>query len=330
MLIAKNLTRRYGQVLALDDASFRVDAGQVLALLGPNGAGKSTAMKLITGMLVPDSGSCELDGENVHDNPLHARRITGWLPEEAPLYPDMEVLDYLRFCAQARGFRGAEIGNRIDHAIRQCALGQMAHRPIHSLSRGYRQRTGLAQALLHSPRLLVLDEPTAGLDPAQIASMHALLKSLAAEGCAVLFSTHILSEAQAVADRVSVINRGRVLYDGALSAIAIASGRPRSLRIKLASQASGRLVDSLARLPGVSGKIQQVGDSEITVPLASDAAPSSGAMAFDAVRDAGLRATSISEDTITLEQAYLALIERDTRPVANASGMGKQAPGGST
>lgn len=218
MIRVQNLTRDYGPVRALDEVSFEVGENQVLGFLGPNGAGKSTAMKIITTYIAPTSGVVTVDGIDVTEDPIAVRRKIGYLPETNPLYIDMRVDEYLDFCARARGLSGADLRRRLDYVIEAAGIGHMLKKEIQELSKGYKQRTGLAQALIHDPPVLVLDEPTSGLDPLQIVEIRKLVQELAREKT-IIFSTHILSEIASTTDRVIIINGGRIIADGHVSAL---------------------------------------------------------------------------------------------------------------
>ncbi|HNR35516.1 MAG TPA: ATP-binding cassette domain-containing protein [Candidatus Hydrogenedentes bacterium] len=215
MIKANKLTMHYGPVVALRDVSFEVNRGEIVGLLGPNGAGKSTAMKILTTYLHPTSGTAQVGGIDVLDNPLGVRRIIGYLPEILPLYMDMEVRTYLDFVGRARGLSGGKLKQRVEVVLDECGLRPMYRKIIRELSKGYKQRTGLAQALIHDPDIIVLDEPTSGLDPHQIVEIRQLIRKLAATKTVIL-STHILQEVEAMADRIVIINRGRTVGDGTI------------------------------------------------------------------------------------------------------------------
>lgn len=218
MIQARSLTRVYGSFVAVRDVSFAIPRGQVVAFLGPNGAGKSTTMRLLAGTLAPTSGSAAIAGHDVRTDRLAAVRRLGYLPENGPLYEDMAAPALLRFVGRARGMDEGNLRRRIDYVIDQCRLGDVIGKPAGKLSRGYRQRLGMAQALLHDPEALILDEPTAGLDPNQIEQVRALLRSLAATKT-ILLSTHILQEVRAVAERVLFIHAGRLVHDGTVASL---------------------------------------------------------------------------------------------------------------
>jgi len=214
MIEVERLTKRYGPTLAVSDVSFEVQKGEVLGFLGPNGAGKTTTMRVITGYLLPSEGRVRVAGYDVVEEPLETKRRTGYLPEAPPVYPDMTVVEYLAFVARIKGVPRRESKKRIEEVREKCALTDVGHRQIGKLSRGYRQRVGLAQALIHNPEVLILDEPTAGLDPKQIIETRELIKSLAGQHTVVL-STHILPEVSKTCQRVVVINQGKVVAVGA-------------------------------------------------------------------------------------------------------------------
>jgi ABC-2 type transport system ATP-binding protein len=213
MIEAFGLTRYYGDFAAVRDVTFRVHRGEVVALLGPNGAGKSTTMKLLTGYLAPSAGFARIAGHDMSTDRLAGAAVLGYLPEDGPLYLDMTPLGLLNFFAEARGIRGPRKRQRIDAVVQLCDLGYVLNKPISKLSRGYRQRVGMAQALLHEPEVLILDEPTAGLDPNQIHEVRETIRKLGREKT-ILLSTHILQEVEAMASRAIFIDAGRVVYDG--------------------------------------------------------------------------------------------------------------------
>ncbi|MCY4595689.1 MAG: ABC transporter ATP-binding protein [Bryobacterales bacterium] len=210
---AIQLSKFYDNFAAIQDVSFEVPRGQVAAFLGPNGAGKSTTLKIITGFLQASSGSARIAGLDIAAHRIEAAAKIGYLPENGPLYPEMTPLELLRFFGEARGMPEDQLASRIDAVVSQCNLGGVLEKPIHKLSKGYRQRVGMAQALLHEPDILIMDEPTAGLDPNQIREVRALIRDLS-ESKTVLLSTHILQEVEAVADHVVIISDGRIVFDG--------------------------------------------------------------------------------------------------------------------
>lgn len=212
MIEVQHITKRYGPVAAVNDVSFRVEAGQILGFLGPNGAGKTTTMRILTGYMPPTQGKAIIAGFDVFNSPVEAKRRTGYLPESPPLYPDMTVREYLNFVARIKAVSGGERRQRIDYAMGRTSISDMANRLCGHLSKGYRQRVGLAQAILHNPDVLILDEPTAGLDPKQIIETRELIKELAGDHTIIL-STHILPEVAQTCEQVVIINKGRVVAE---------------------------------------------------------------------------------------------------------------------
>jgi len=206
----QHLTKRYGRVTAVDDVSFRVERGEILGFLGPNGAGKTTTMRILTGYMPATEGKAIVAGFDVFDQPVEAKRRTGYLPETPPLYPDMTVLEYLRFVAKIKGVPPGERQQRVKGVMERTRIADVANRLCSKLSKGYRQRVGLAQALIHNPDVLILDEPTAGLDPKQIIETRQLIKELAGDHTVIL-STHILPEVSQTCERVVIINKGHVV-----------------------------------------------------------------------------------------------------------------------
>lgn len=209
MIEVKNLTKRYGSFTAVDDITFTVKKGQTMGFLGPNGAGKTTTMRVITSFLPPTSGTVTIDGYDVQDDPMEVRKRIGYLPENPPLYNDMTVQEYVTFCAELKGVPSSKRKSAVSSAIEKSGLQTRTRQLIGTLSKGFRQRTGLAQALVHDPPLLILDEPTIGLDPAQIIEIRELIRGLAGEHTVVL-STHILPEVSVTCQAVTIINDGRI------------------------------------------------------------------------------------------------------------------------
>lgn len=210
MIKVEHLTKKYGEVLALDDLSFEIEEGQVYGFLGPNGAGKSTTMNIMTGCLSATAGSVTIGGHDVFEEPDAAKRLIGYLPEQPPLYMNETPLEYLRFVGEAKGLRGSELAAQIEEVAEQAGTSDVMSRRIGDLSKGYRQRVGIAQALLGEPRVIILDEPTVGLDPIQIIEIRDLIRSLG-QSHTVILSSHILSEVQAICDKILIIAHGRLV-----------------------------------------------------------------------------------------------------------------------
>ncbi len=215
MIEVKNLTKKYGDITAVRNLSFKVSKGSIYGFLGPNGAGKSTTMNIITGCLAATSGQVLIDGHDVYEEPLEAKRHIGYLPEQPPVYPEMTPVEYLRFVGQAKGIRRADLAEEIEHVISVTQIEEVRNRLIKNLSKGYRQRVGIAQAMIGDPDVIILDEPTVGLDPKQIIEIRSLIKSLGEEHTVIL-SSHILSEVAAVCDYVMIIARGNLVASDTL------------------------------------------------------------------------------------------------------------------
>jgi len=213
MIEARGLTKYYGPFVATENISFSIPEGQIVAFLGPNGAGKTTTMKMLTGYLAPSAGTAEIAGLDVHKERIEASKRLGYLPENGPLYPDMTPMELLEFFGEARELGPKKLRERIAAVRELCALNQVLEKPIGKLSRGLRQRVGLAQALLHDPEVLIMDEPTAGLDPNQIKQFRDNIRTLG-RSKTILISTHILQEVDAIADRVLFVHNGRLVFDG--------------------------------------------------------------------------------------------------------------------
>jgi ABC-2 type transport system ATP-binding protein len=256
MIDAQNISKAYGDVQALDDVSFQVAAGEIVGLLGPNGAGKTTAIKILTGYLQPDEGSVTIDGLDVLTHTREVQARIGYLPENAPLYPELSVQKYLLMMADLRQIPAGDRIWRLSEAVHATSLTEYLTRPIGTLSKGLRQRVGLAQAILHQPRLLILDEPTVGLDPTQIVEIRHLIKRLA-QHSTILFSTHILSEVEAICDRALILMNGHVRADARLAelettsdAILVLQDKIKNAETALRGLKSVRGVESLTSHDG--------------------------------------------------------------------------------
>ncbi|MFN8641997.1 MAG: ABC transporter ATP-binding protein [Candidatus Binatia bacterium] len=250
MIAVEQLTKVFGRTVAVRDVSFRAAAGEAIGLLGPNGSGKTTIMRTLAGYFPPTSGRVAVGGVGVEREPLRARAQVGYLPEQTGWYPDMRVREFLDFCADARGLRGAGRRARLDAVYAHCGLADVRARLIGHLSKGYRQRLGIAQALRHEPAVLILDEPTVGLDPRQVVEIRALVHALRGR-TTVLLSTHILSEVAAACDRVVILDRGRVVAEDRAEALARA-GEPGERLLVRVLAAPAALAAALAVVPEVA------------------------------------------------------------------------------
>jgi ABC-2 type transport system ATP-binding protein len=256
MIEIDGLSKRFGPIQAVNDVSFTVGRGEVLGFLGPNGAGKSTTMKVLAGFLPADAGSARIMGFDVAVDPIEAKRRLGYMPEGAPSYSDMTPETFLGFIAEVRGFRGAERKRRIEAAAGLTQLEEVMRQPIETLSRGFKRRVGLAAALLHDPEVLVLDEPTDGLDPNQKHEMRTLIRTMAPTK-AIVISTHILEEVNAVCSRAIIISRGRVVADGTPRALEARSSRHNGVVVIAGADSCARLKPLLASLSGVAAVIDE-------------------------------------------------------------------------
>ena len=250
MIHVESLSRYYRDVCAVDGISFDVPRGQVMGLLGPNGAGKTTTLRMLTGFLVPSAGTIAVKDYRIDRDSLQIRRLMGYLPEAAPLYPEMLVYDYLSYIARIRQIPSGEIGARMRELARLCGLVGVMHRPIGELSKGYKQRVGLAHAMMGDPEILVLDEPTSGLDPNQIVEIREIIREIGRRKT-VIFSTHILSEAEATCDRIVIINRGRIVADDRTETLKRDVGDRRVLHVVLTGAREEEARSALESIPGL-------------------------------------------------------------------------------
>jgi len=267
MIEITNLTKNFDQFTAIDDLTFTVKEGEVLGFLGPNGAGKSTTMKLITGFLSASHGTVSIDGFDISENPIEAKLLMGYLPEGAPSYGDMTTLEFLNFVAQVRGFRGEEISQRVQHVLDEVELNSVSQQTIETLSKGFKRRVGLAQAIMHDPKVLILDEPTDGLDPNQKHHVRELIKNLARDKI-VIISTHILEEVTAVCSRAIIIAQGRIVADGTPAELESRSKYHQAVSVRLSED-----YDLAADLSGLSevSEVEKDGEDEMVFRiLASD------------------------------------------------------------
>ncbi len=256
MIEVSNLTKKFGNKTAVDNLSFHVKKGEVLGFLGPNGAGKSTTMRMVTGYFPATSGTITVGGVDISSDPVGAKQKIGYLPENAPLYEDMTVLAFLRFCAELRGVTGADRDKAVDKIIETTFLEPVRFQSIDTLSKGYRHRTCLAQSIVHDPEVLILDEPTDGLDPNQKHEVRALIKRMGEEK-AIIFSTHILEEVEAACTRAIIIDRGKVVADGTPDLLKARSAKAGGVEVKISSEGGAAVEEALAKLPA-AGKVESL------------------------------------------------------------------------
>jgi ABC-2 type transport system ATP-binding protein len=310
MIEVAGLTKRYGPTLAVSDVSFEVRKGEVLGFLGPNGAGKTTTMRVITGYLPPSEGKVLVAGYDVVEEPLEAKRRTGYLPETPPVYPDMTVTEYLGFVARIKGVARKEMKTRISEVIEKCAITDHQHRQIGKLSKGYRQRVGLAQALIHNPDVLILDEPTAGLDPKQIIETRELIRGLAGQHTIVL-STHILPEVSKTCDRVVVINQGKVVAVGTPDELTHRLQGYETVLITVEGPAA-EIIDKLQRVGGVNMvEPREAQDSRVTFEVHTEKGHDVRAELARAVVESRWNLLELKTSGMSLEDIFLKLTTKD-------------------
>ena len=254
MIRIDNLAKYYGDTRAVDGISFEIKKGEILGLLGPNGAGKTTTLRILTCYSRPTSGNITVKDYNIYEHSLEIKRLIGYLPESAPLYPDMLVYDYLKFVADVRELNKTVADSRLKELAAMCAINEVMHRPINELSKGYKQRVGLAHAMMSDPEILVLDEPTSGLDPNQIVEIRDIIKTIGREKTVVL-STHILSEAEATCDRIVIINKGKIAADGSTEELKKEAVSDYVINVSLQHSDFDGVKKILETIPEVSGTV---------------------------------------------------------------------------
>ena len=322
MIEISNLTKRYGQKLAVDNVSFHVDRGEILGFLGPNGAGKSTTMNILTGYLSATSGSCKINDVDILEDPITAKQSIGYLPEQPPLYPEMTVQEYLDFVAELKGVKRAQRKQQVLAAARRTGLEEVLPRVIRSLSKGYRQRVGIAQALLGSPQLIILDEPTVGLDPAQVIEIRNLIRELG-KAHTVILSSHILSEVQAVCQQVLILSKGRLVAVGSPEEL----GETLNPGSRLRATAQGETDTVLAAVRSVPGicrvELESAADGQVTFTAESEDTADRRAAVSRALTEAGCTVLALAAENRSLEEVFLALTEKTPEQEAPAEGEGK-------
>jgi len=338
MIEVQNLTKNYGNVKAVQNVSFSVGKDQVLGFLGPNGAGKTTIMKILTGFHFPSSGIALVDGIRIDEDPVEVKKRIGYLPESIPLYEDLTVNEYLSFIAEARLIPASNRKKAVDECLEACGLTQYRSRKIETLSKGYRQRTGLAQAILHDPPILILDEPTNGLDPNQIIEIRSLITELGKRKT-VLLSSHILQEIEAICQKVLIINEGRIAAQGTTDEIAATMKGGDTWELILRGSPSG--MEASAAADAVKNKLRGLGDNIASVNIrqlenniidlsffvptnnASDSSAyiPTGEMIFDWAVSSGLKIIGMNRKKISLEDIFVEL----TVEQSSADESGKEA-----
>ena len=304
MIEVRGLTKKYGDRVAVNNISFSVKQGEILGFLGQNGAGKTTTMKILTCFMSATEGTASVAGHDVFESPLEVKRRIGYLPETPPLYPELLVSEYLSFVADLRSIPSGEKKRKIDAVVERCQLGEVRNRLIGNLSKGYRQRVGLAQAMIHDPQVLILDEPTVGLDPKQVSEARGLIKSLRSERT-VIYSTHILSEVAATCDRIIIIDRGKIVAQEAINARG-SVGATTKTEIIVQKMNDGS-VAALKAIDGVSG-VQSVSNGANRLIIESDASESVMTQISKTVVSQNAGLIRMSPVQLALEEYYLDLI----------------------
>jgi ABC-2 type transport system ATP-binding protein len=308
MIEVKNLSKNYGSTIALNNVSFTVGKPEIVGFLGPNGAGKTTAMKIITTYLAPTSGTVTVNGIDVMENPLEVRKYIGYLPEKAPLYDDMVVRDYLKFVGEARQIDPSKLGERMDWVIDACGIEPVLHKKIHMLSKGYRQRVGLGQALIHDPEILILDEPTTGLDPLQIRGIRQLIRDLA-RSKTIILSTHILPEITAVSERIIVINQGEKVADGKYNELKkTVVGNTRLIAM---AKGGEKLKKEIGSIKGVVGCdiVSKKGDM-VKFSIEHKEGVSVNERVSDLFKERNIPLITLCEEEVSLEELFISLTEK--------------------
>ena len=310
MIEVRDLTKTFGAVEAVRGISFRVEAGEIVGFLGPNGAGKTTTMRILAGIFPPTSGEVRIAGRDPARDPLACRRAVGYFPEYAPFYPDLRVAGYLRFVARMKRLPRAERPRAVAQVLAWCGLEGVARRRVGTLSKGYRQRVGLAQALCGNPPILILDEPTIGLDPAQVVEIRDLVRALGGSRT-VFFSSHILSEVEALCERVIVVARGRLVGEGTARELSERVGRRQRVVLRVDGPAEA-VAAALAALPGVERVAREAAAFVLEAAASADVARAAG----EAMAARGWTIRELREEMPDLEQIFLRLVRDGARPQA--------------
>ncbi|MGE0158311.1 MAG: ATP-binding cassette domain-containing protein [Gemmatimonadales bacterium] len=324
MISVDGVSKRYGGVTAVDRLTFGVERGEVVGFLGPNGAGKTTTMRMITGTLQPDEGAVLLDGVPVAENPIAAKRRIGYLPEANPLYDELIVAEYLDYVADLRGLTRAEARSGVAAAVEETDIGAVFYRPIGECSKGYRQRIGLASAILHRPEVLILDEPTEGLDPNQRVEIRRLVSTLGRERT-VLLSTHVMQEVEATCSRLVILSRGQLAAEGSVQALL--ASKTGGARYVVEAEGSG-VHDALAGLPGVTSHSGESVNGRVRVTLEAAGDHELRPEIFALARDRGWTLWELHRERASLEQLFRSLTAEatpaaapvDAAPAAEAAG----------
>ncbi len=301
-IVVENLTKKYGTQKAVDNISFRVKTGEVLGFLGPNGAGKTTTMKAITTFLAPDEGTVKVGEFSIDESPEKIKKHIGYLPESNPLYEEMPVIDYLRFVANIEGIAKVKVDDKIREVIETCGINAEKHKKISELSKGYKQRVGLAQALIHDPEVLILDEPTTGLDPNQIVEIRELIKKIGKEKTVIL-SSHILAEVEATCDKILIIHKGKIVADGTASELRKKAQGKEIIKVTIEDTDINTAYDALQKLEETD-MVDIVDKSSNTFEVQSKAKKSSRRAVFNLCKENNWVLTQMSFVETKLEDVF--------------------------
>jgi gliding motility-associated transport system ATP-binding protein len=324
MIRVQELTKRYARNTAVDHISFEVQKGQIVGFLGPNGAGKTTTMRMLTCFLPPTSGSAAIAGFDVLEAPMEVKRRIGYLPEIPPLYDEMRTADYLAFVAKLKGLRGPELAKRVDYVLDRCAVAEVKDKVLNKLSKGYRQRVGLAQAIVHNPDVLILDEPTAGLDPKQINETRELIRSLAGDHTIIL-STHILPEVEQTCQQVIIINKGKLVATDSVNNLQNRSRGAGSVLVEIAGRQEALDTTEVKRrletVPGVSRVLlKESRENRFVFEVEGETDRAIRAGLARAIVEAGWDLNELRTAAVSLEEVFLQLTSSDEAKTASAQG----------
>lgn len=310
MITVKELSKRYARTIAVDQISFEVAKGQIVGFLGPNGAGKTTTMRMLTCFLPPTSGTATVAGFDVLEQSLEVRKRIGYLPETPPIYPEMETVEYLKFVGKLKGLSGAELQKRVDYVCERCAVSDVKKRLLGKLSKGYRQRVGLAQAIVHNPDVLILDEPTAGLDPKQINETRDLIKGLAGDHTIIL-STHILPEVEQTCEQVIIINKGKLVATDSVRNLQARARGAESVVVEVAARSGSLEVATVQqKLEGVAGVSRVLSKSQVDGRAVFEVESQKGFVRGDLARaivESGWDLNELRPASMSLEEIFLQL-----------------------
>jgi ABC-2 type transport system ATP-binding protein len=328
MITVKGLTKRYAHNTAVDQISFEVQKGQIVGFLGPNGAGKTTTMRMLTCFLTPSGGSATVAGFDILEQPMEVKKHIGYLPETPPVYPEMRVGEYLSFVGQLKGLSGSELRTRVDYSCERCSVADVQNKLIGKLSKGYRQRVGLAQAIIHNPDVLILDEPTAGLDPKQINETRDLIKSLAGDHTIIL-STHILPEVSQTCEQVIIINKGKIVATDSVSNLQNRARSGESVLVEVAGRNAAldpaAVQRKLEQVAGVSRVVSKAdGQKRIIFEVEASKSQSIRGDVARAVVESGWDLNELRAAAMSLEEVFLQLTRTETPAEQEAVAAGGQ------